>query len=290
MNVLVQSLIGGILIGGLYAAMAVGVSLVWGALRLINLALLGVTLVGGYLTYDLTVLAGWDPLAAVLVVVPVLGLLSYALQWLFDAMHLDEFQSLLVTFGVLTIAIAGINMRWSADFRQIPRQLNPYVATSIRIGGFAFPVALLIAFLAALILSIAVHLFLQHSMFGRAVRAVAQDRQMAEVLGVNYRSLSRGLSGAAGAVSGLAGVFVVIVQAVYPTLPLEWLGIVFSVVILGGIGSALGSFMAGLIIGAVGAVAAVVIGAAAAPLATFLVLIFTLLLRPQGLFGSAAGT
>lgn len=290
MNVLIQSLIGGILIGGLYAAMAIGISLVWGALRLINLALLGATLLGGYLTYDLAVHAGWDPLLALVVVLPAMGLLSYALQWLLEAMNLDEFQSLLVTFGVLTMVIAAINIRWSADFRQIPRDLNPYVGTSIRLGGLAFPVALLIGFVAAVVLAVAMHLFLQRSMFGKAIRALAQDREMAAVLGVDYRRLSRWLSGVAGALSGLAGVFVAMVQALHPTLPLEWLGIVFSVVILGGIGSALGSLFAGLIIGAVGALAAVLIGAAAAPLATFLMLILTLLLRPQGLFGTESGT
>lgn len=286
MNVLVQSLIGGVLIGGLYATMSIGVSLVWGALRLINLVLLGITMAAGYLTYDLAVVWGWDPLVSALVVVPVTAVVSFGFQWLFEAMKLDEFQSLLVTFGIITIAIAATKSRWSADFRQIPRDLNPYVASSIQLSDLAFPVALLLAFGVALVLGIGIHLALKRSMFGKAVRAVAQDREIAQVVGVDFVRLSWGLSAAAGGISGLAGVFVAIVQALHPNLAVEWFGVVFSVVILGGIGSALGSLIAGVIIGAVGAVAAVVIGAAAAPLATFLMLILTLLLRPQGLLGT----
>ncbi|GIU91697.1 MAG: branched-chain amino acid ABC transporter permease [Acidimicrobiia bacterium] len=289
MNVFAQSLVGGVLIGGLYATMSIGVSLVWGALRLINLVLLGITMVAGYLAYDLAVLWGWDPLLAAVVVVPVMAVASFFVQWLFEAMKLDEFQSLLVTFGILTIAIAAVKTRWSADFRQIPRELNPYVASSLSLGDLAFPLALLIAFVIALGIGVGTHLLLERSMFGKAVRAVAQDRDIAQVVGVDYRRLSRLLSAGAGGISGLAGVFVAILQALHPNLAVEWFGVVFSVVILGGIGSALGSLIAGVVIGAVGAAAAVLIGAAAAPLATFLVLILTLLIRPQGLLGGETG-
>ena len=135
----VQAALSGALIGGLYALMAAGLSVTWGVLRVINLAHFGLILLGAYLTYQMSTTWGLDPILTVLVSAPVLFVLGAALQWAYDRFDIAEFNSLLVSFGLLMIAIEVATRIWTADFRQIAPAGNPYGTSALHLGPIALP-------------------------------------------------------------------------------------------------------------------------------------------------------
>ncbi|HEU4321191.1 MAG TPA: branched-chain amino acid ABC transporter permease [Acidimicrobiia bacterium] len=286
MDLLAQGIVTGVLIGGLYALMSLGVSLSWGALKIINLAHFSFILLSAYLVYQLTITFGLDPLLMMLVVVPVFFVLGVLIQMFFHWAKVDEFKSLIVTFGIFIILQSLMQTFWSADFRRIGSELNPYEGNSLFIGDIALQIPSLLAFIAALGIAVAMSFVLSRTYFGRAVRAVAQDAEMARAYGVDPNRVAVLLSGLSGAFSAMAGVFIALGQAIYPGLAVSWFGVVFSVVILGGLGNTVGALTAGVIVGVAAGAAAVIWGPLAAPLVTFIILIAALLFRPQGLLTS----
>lgn len=286
MNLLVQGIVAGALIGGLYALMSLGISLSWGALKIINLAHFSFILLSAYLVYQLTITTEIDPLVAIVVVVPVFFVIGALMQMFFHIFKVDEFKSLIVTFGVFIILQSVMQTIWSADFRGLGSNLNVYRTGSIRISGIALPIPRLMAFVAAVLIAVAMSMLLSRSYFGKAVRAVAQDAEMARAFGVDTRRVAVVLSGLSAAFSALAGVFIAVGQDIFPGLAVSWFGIVFPVVILGGLGHTVGTLTAGVIVGVAAGVASVLWGPLAAPLVTFLILIAALLFRPQGLLTS----
>jgi len=285
-DLLAQGLVTGVLIGGLYALMSLGVSLSWGALKIINLAHFSFILLSAYLVYQLTVSFEVDPLLTMVVVLPLFFVVGSLMQIFFHIVNIDEFKSLIVTFGIFIILQSLMQTIWSADFRRIGSGLNSYESGSIFIGGIALPLPSMMAFIAALIIAIGMSLLLSRSYFGKAVRAVAQDEEMARAFGVDTNRVAVILSGLSAAFSALAGVFIAVGQTIFPGLAVSWFGVVFSVVILGGLGHTVGALTAGVIVGSAAGAAAVLWGPLAAPLVTFLILIAALLFRPQGLLTS----
>ncbi|MFP3914388.1 MAG: branched-chain amino acid ABC transporter permease [Actinomycetota bacterium] len=285
MSLFIQSVVSGLLIGGLYAMMSLGLSLSWGVLKIINLAHFSFILLSGYITYQLSVSFGLDPFLAILVSVPLFVLAGMALQWFFDRFRVSEFESLLLTFGLFIIFESLMSTIWSADFRRLDSEQNPYSSMSLWIGDIALPVPQLSAFVLAVVVALATRYLLDRTDFGRAVRALSQDRHVARAFGIDPHRVAMRLAGLAAGFASLAGVFIAMSRALFPGAAVEWFGIIFSVVILGGLGSTLGTLIAAVIIGLVGGVATVVAGPPMAPLAIFLVLIATLLFRPQGIMG-----
>ena len=285
MNTYLQAGVSGVMIGGLYAVMALGLSLTWGLLRVINLAHFALILLGAYVTYQLTTSTGADPLLATLILVPAMFVLGVGVQWLIERFEVDEFNSLLLSFGLFIIAIRLINNIWSADFRQIEAAENPYASRALFVADIAFPVPQLIALGAALAFAVATFLVLRRTYFGKALRALAYDREMAAAFGVNPRRIGMLAAGMASAMAAVAGVLIGINQAVFPQLAFEWVGLIFAVVILGGIGNLLGAVGAGILIGLVAGLVGVAWTPQGAPLVVFLLLILALLFRPNGLFG-----
>lgn len=285
MSLLNQSIVSGVLIGGLYALMSLGMSLSWGVLKVINLAHFSFILLSGYVTYELSATYGLDPFVAIAFCVPVFALLGAALQWVFNRSRVSEFESLLLTFGLFIIFESVASTVWTADFRRLSVDQNPYVSQAVWIGPLALPVPQLSAFLVAIAMAVATWYLLDKTHFGRAVRAMATDRGVAGAFGINHAKVSMQLASMAAGFAAMAGVFIAMSRALFPGLAVEWFGVVFSVVILGGLGSTLGTVLAGVIIGLVGAITTVIAGPPMAPLATFLVLIATLLFRPQGIMG-----
>jgi len=279
-----QAALTGALIGGLYALMATGLSVTWGVLRVINLAHFAMILLGAYLTYQLATSTGLDPILTVLITGPVLFVVGAAVQWAYDRLHVAEFTSLLVSFGLLIIAIQAVTLIWSADFLRMPGDINPYATESWTVGRFVFPVTTVLAFGLALVLVAALHLVLRRTFAGRGMRAIAQDRAIAAAFGVDHQRLSLVLGGVAGASAAAAGMVFALTNALSPTAAYEWFGIVFAVVILGGIGQVVGTFAAGVAVGVVSAVVSAAWSPATAPIVLFSAIVLALVLRPQGLF------
>jgi branched-chain amino acid transport system permease protein len=286
-----QAALTGALIGGLYALMATGLSVTWGVLRVINLAHFAMILLGAYLTYELATATGLDPILTVLITGPVLFVVGAAVQWAYDRLHVAEFTSLLVSFGLLIIAIQAVTLIWSADFLRMPGDVNPYATESWTIGRFVFPVTTVLAFGLAVVLVAALHLVLRRTFAGRGMRAIAQDRAVAAAFGVDHRRLSLVLGGVAGASAAAAGMVFALTNSLSPTAAYEWFGIVFAVVILGGIGQVVGTFVAGIAVGVVSAVVSAAWSPSTAPIVLFSAIVLALVLRPQGLFAlrSAVG-
>jgi branched-chain amino acid transport system permease protein len=280
----VQAALSGALIGGLYALMAAGLSVTWGALRVINLAHFGLILVGAYLTYQLTTAWGVDPILTLALSAPALFVAGAALQWAYDRLNIVEFNSLLVSFGLLMIAIEVATQIWTADFLQIAPAANPYATSALHIGPIALPTSRLVAFAFAVILIGGAHLVLQRTFAGRGLRAFAQDRTVAASFGIDHRRLGLVVGGLAGMSAAVAGMVFALGNNVAPSHAYEWFGTVFAVVILGGIGNMLGSLLAGLGVGAFSAIVSVIWDPSYEPLVLFLAIILALILRPRGLF------
>ena len=281
--IIVQSALAGALTGGLYALTAIGLSLGWGMLKVINLAHFGMILLGGYLTYTLVTSTGLDPLLTVVITAPILFVVGAALQWLFQRFDVSELSSLLVSFGILIIVIQLISNVWSADFRRLPADQNPYATGSVALGSLVFPMPTLIASITAAGLVLGIHLVLQRTFIGRALRAFAEDRAIASAFGIDHRRLGLLLAGAAAATAAIAGMLFTIGGSLTPDTAFEWFGIVFAVVILGGIGNVVGTLLAGALVGAVAGVVTVAWSPATAPLVVFSLVVLALLFRPRGL-------
>lgn len=286
MDLLVQGIVTGVLIGGLYALMSIGLSLSWGALKIINLAHFSFILLSAYLVYQLAISFSVNPLLLTLVVVPLFFGIGALMQVFFHRAKLDEFKSLIVTFGVFIILQSMIQTIWSADFRRIGSEVNVFEGGSIRFGDITLPYPVLLAFIVAVAIAVVMSVVLSRTYFGKAVRAVAQDAEMARAFGIDPNRVAVLLSGVATAISALAGVFIAIGQALWPGVAVGWFGVVFPVVILGGLGNTVGALTAGVIVGVAAGVASVVWSPIAAPLVTFVILIAALLFRPQGLLTS----
>jgi branched-chain amino acid transport system permease protein len=279
-----QGALTGLLAGGLYALMAAGLSVSWGVLRIINLTHFGLILLGAYLTFQLAVSWRIDPILTLAVTVPALFVLGALVQWGFDRLGITELNSLLLSFGLLVVIVQAVLNTWTADFQRMNAEVNPYATRSVELGRLAFPVPTLLAFGLALLLIGGAHLALQRTFTGRALRAFAQDRAVAAAFGIDHRRIGILLAGIAGGSAAVAGMLFALSSALTPATAFEWFGTVFAVVILGGIGHVLGTLVAGLLVGALSGVVAVLASPATEPFVLFAMIILALLLRPRGLF------
>jgi branched-chain amino acid transport system permease protein len=285
-----QAALTGMLLGGLHALMAAGLSLSWGVLRIINLAHFGLILVGAYLTFQIA--SSWhiDPIATLVITIPVLFAAGALLQWGFDRLAVTEVNSLLLSFGLLVAMVQAVSNVWTADFQQMTAAVNPYATSSLSVGRLVFPTTTLIAFVLSVLIIGGGQLALQRTFIGRALRAFAMDRTIAAAFGIDHRRVSILLAGVAGGSAAVAGMLFALSTALAPFAAFEWFGIVFAVVILGGIGNVVGTLLAGLLVGALSSLASVVHSPATEPFVVFSLIVVALLVRPQGLFVRAGGT
>jgi branched-chain amino acid transport system permease protein len=273
-----QSVVSGLLAGGLYGLLALGLSLSWGLLRLVNLAHFALALLGAYLTYQLGHAFHVAPWTAVAAIVPAFFVIGVALHLVFARFRVSEFGSLLVTFGLAVILESAIQWFWTADYR---RYETPYTSLSLRMGPLFVPVLELLACLTAAALAFATWAWLRFTYVGKALRASAEDPAIAGAFGVNHRRHALLLSGVAAAYAGVAGAFIALISTLAPTQIWTWLGVVFAVVIIGGLGNPVGALLAGFLIGVSESVTMAVAAPAWAPLVSFSILICVLVLRPD---------
>ena len=276
-TLLMQSAVGGVMLGGIYGLLALGLSLSWGLLRLVNLSHFALAFLGAYLTYQLGTQFGLPPWAALLLIAPAFFVLGAALHAVFVRFKVTEFASMLVTFGVTVLIESLIQWIWSADFRKFE---TPFAQESLRLGPIYVPVLELTAFLCAALLAVTAWLCLHRTLLGRALRAAAHDGPIAAAFGIDAARLSYGLAGLCSASAGVAGVFIALTSTLAPSQIEAWIGVVFAVVIIGGLGNPLGALAAGILIGVSESVTMAVVNPAWAPLVAFSILIALLLRRP----------
>ena len=287
MDLLLQILINGVLLGGLYAVMALGLALVWGVLNIVNLAHGAFIMLGAYLSWHLYTYLGIDPFLGLPITAVAMFAVGYAMQrgLLNLVVKAPMFNTLLITFGLEVVLTYLAQLAFSADFRTI----NPsYAGNSIQLGTIVLPLARLMAFGIAIILTIAMWLFLLHTRLGRAIRATAQNLVAARLYGVEPRHLyamTFGIGiGLAGAAGGLYGT----VSQINPYIGATLTAKSFAIAIIGGLDNPLGVIVGGLFLGIIESLAVLYIGATFADVASFGVLVLVLIVRPSGLLGKTA--
>ncbi|MGQ0581623.1 MAG: branched-chain amino acid ABC transporter permease [Reyranella sp.] len=275
-----QALISGVLAGGMYGLLALGLSLSWGLLRLVNLSHFALAFLAAYIVYDLGTNYHVAPWWSVMMVVPAMFLIGVAQHWLFDKFKVNELGSLLITFSFAVIVEAGIQLHWTADYRRFETH---YSTLSIKAGPFYIPVLELVLCIVAGILAWGTWQWLRKTYVGKALRASAEDTDIAAAYGIDHKRLAYLLSGIGAAYAGVAGTFIALIATLAPAQIWAWLGVVFAVVIIGRLGNPLGALFAGMLIGASESLAMAVLSPAWAPVVSFSVLIVILLWDPDWL-------
>ena len=275
-SLLSQSILSGVFVGALYGLMGLGLSLSWGLLRLINLAHFAFAFLAAYLCYQMAAM-GVDPLLTLFVIVPMFFAIGAGLHWVMARFAVTPFNSLLLTFGLMGISEAIIQTIWTADFRKLE---SSYAQQKFKVGTLFVPIPELITLLLAVGISLAVWAVLRYTDLGKAMRAAAEDAPIASAFGVNQKRNALLLAGTCAALASIAGVCLALSFTLAPSQMYAWIGVVFAAVMLGGLGRALGPLIAGTLIGVSEAITMAVTAPSWAPIVSFTLLIFVLVLRP----------
>ncbi len=280
-----QIVLSGVLLGGLYACMAIGFSVIWGVNGLINLAHGSMILIGAYITWWLHTTTGIDPFLTLPVSASVLFVLGVALQRMLleRVIRSSLFMTLVLTFGLNMLVVNVLLQTFSADVRAVTM---PYASAALEIGGIRLTWTRILVFVIALALTGLLHLFMSRTRTGQAIHAVAQNPRAAATLGIDVRHVRSVAFGIGAALAGAAGT---LMAALYSFSPISGDSLTmksFVIVLLGGLGSMSGAIAAAVVLG----VCENLVSGLGAPglrdAVSFVILLLILLLRPSGLFGA----
>jgi branched-chain amino acid transport system permease protein len=283
---IVQSIISGILLGGIYALLSVGFGLTWGTMKVLNISHAVFAVLGAFVAYWFFVKAGLDPILSLPLLV-VLLFLAGAMVYRLVIRPVTKAKnvimaSMVATFGVAIVVENVMSFFWHPD----PRILKPpYAGSSIFIGEMAISKGPMIGFFMAIMAIALLYLFLHHTYTGKAVQATWQNPVGAALVGINPGHVSLITFGLAIGSAGVAGVAMALVYAFYPSVQSVWTMFVFMVTIVGGVGSVVGTALAGLLIGFIIGVCAAFLPFVWVNVLLFALLLIILLFRPEGLFG-----
>jgi branched-chain amino acid transport system permease protein len=294
MEIFIQTLFTGLLTGGLYALIGIGLNMVLGVMRVANFAHGAMVMIAMYITWIIFSRAGIDPFVALPITMFLMFLLGVGFQVLIvnhiiDAPH---FNQILLTEGAGIVLVNVMLLLFTANDQLI----NPVGVIHdgvLRIGGVGLDYKRMFAFAIAVIITGALFWFLARTDLGKSIRATAQDREAARLMGIDVSRVSALTMGIGVALAGAAGALLVpIYQRVDPFIGARFMSTAFSVVVLGGLGSIQGATLGGLVIGVVEAIAGVynpafLGGGGNAGIYTYLLFLLVLLIKPNGLFGSA---
>jgi branched-chain amino acid transport system permease protein len=284
---LVEGTILGILVGGMYALMASGLTLIFGVMRLINIAHAAVVIFASYLSWALFVGLGIDPLLsiAILVVVFFVGGALLQIGILSPLVDKDLSLALLATLGVANVLEGMEGAVWTSSFHAIH---TGYSTVTYHWGDIYVPLIRVITFAASVVLLLGLYFLLNHSKLGRAIRATTQNRGVAQLVGVNVEQVTMIAFGIGIAVAAAAGPLMGMYYPFYPNSHWGWIGKLMAIVVLGGLGSFRGTLLAALILGIAEQVTILYIPANWAAMVFFVFLFAVLIVRPQGFFGHIA--
>ncbi len=286
-TVLWQAAVSGLLIGGVYALVALGLTLIFGVMRIINFAHGSLMMLGMYATFFLHTLAGLDPYLSVLLVGPAFFVVGALLErgviepnW-----NAPESNQLLLTLGVALFIENAALAAFSPDYRSIRL---PWASRTFLLGEAVVNLPRLVAFVCAVALALALWLFLRHTDTGKAIRAAADDREGALLVGIDIRRLYAVAFGIGSAVVAVAGSLVTPFLYVAPDVGDVFTIFAFVIVVLGGMGSFVGALLGGFLVGLAESLGAAVLPGSLKQLPIFLLFVVVLLFRPTGLFGRQA--
>ena len=281
-----NAVIAGLLLGGFYAAVSVGVSISFGMLDVVNIAHPAFIILGSYIAYIVNERIGLDPILVSVLLSPVffaLGAVIYRVYYVcFEKRGQESLRGLAFFFGILFITEVGLVLVFGVDYRLVRAS---YSDTTWRLGFLDFPLRLVVPFVVSVAMVLAVEAFLTRTFFGRAVLAVAQDALALRLMGVNTFRVREFAFALSIATAGVAGAILVVIQPVQPAMGREYIGLVFAVCVLGGLGSVRGALAGAFVLGLAESFTSTFAGPSWAPAVSFGLLLATLALRPAGLFG-----
>lgn len=279
-----QVLLNGVLIGGIYASFAIGFSLIFGVLRIVNIVHGEFIMLGAFITYWLYIMFGVDPFFSLPVSFIILFAFGYLLQRFVinRIMESPEIMSLLLTFGLSLIIVNICLVLWKGDYRLVN---TAYAGANIELGFILIPYMRLATFAFAIFAVVGLQLFLQRTDTGRAIKATAQNKDGARLQGVNPARIYAITYALGAGITAVAGSLLSLSFSVFPAMGGDYLLFSFFIVVLGGMGDLPGAFVGGLILGILQSLATNFIGAGLTYILIFVVLYGMLIVRPTGIFG-----
>lgn len=278
-------LVAGILLGGIYSLASIGLNLIFGVVRIVNFAQGELIMLAMYATAALYIGIGLDPYLSIVVVVPALFLLGVLLQRLIlQPLQGESMMQIFATFGVLMIFQNLVTALTRGENVSID---TVYGSTVIQIGTVNISLVRLIVLVAVTLIAVGLNIWLRRSLAGKAIRAVAQDRQAARLMGIDVERTFMLAFGIGAALAGLAGALLTPIYTLSPQIGGNFILAAFAVVVLGGLGSVTGAFIGGFIVGIVESFAGFYIDPVLKQAIWFLIFIIVLIVRPQGLLGQA---
>jgi branched-chain amino acid transport system permease protein len=281
-EIVAQAVINGLLIGGIYALVSIGVTLIFGVVKIVNFAQGEFVMIGMYITFFLATQFGMDPIVSLVVSMPVLFVVGVGVQHFLirRVLGLNDLPQIFLTFALSLLIVNIALMVLTPNYRTLH---TSYSDAALHLGGLYVPVAKLIAFGVAMLLSAALWLFLRTTDLGRAMRAASQNRDVAQLMGINPHRVFAVALGIALALAGAAGSLLMPFYPAYPLVGQVFVLMAFVAVVLGTLGNVIGALVASLLMGIAESLGIQFIGADSGLIVVFLLLLVTLAVKPSGL-------
>src|SRR5579859_4205256 len=284
LEIVAQAVINGLLIGGIYALVSIGVTLIFGVVKIVNFAQGEFVMIGMYITFFLATQLGLDPLVSLFVCMPALFVIGVLIQHFLirRVLGLNDLPQIFLTFSLSLLIVNIALMLLTANYRTVH---TAYSDEAFHLGGLYVPVAKLIAFGVAMLLSALLWAFLRTTDLGKAMRAASQNREVAQLMGINPNRVFAVALGIALALAGAAGSLLMPFYPAYPMVGQVFVLMAFVAVVLGTLGNVAGALIASLLMGIAESLGIQFIGADSGLIVVFLLLLVTLAVRPSGLAG-----
>ena len=285
-ELLLNALVAGVLLGGFYAAVSLGLTVSFGQLNIVNIAHPAFVILGSYIAYMCNSAWGLDPILVGLAFAPVfffVGVGVYRIYYeSFERKDAEALRGLAFFFGVMFIIEVGLIIAYGVDFRSVQA---PYIGQNWKIGGIGVPTRMLVPFVVSLTMFGAVYLYMSRTFNGRAIMAVAQDRLALQLMAADPVRIKQLGFGIGIGTTAIAGALLIIIIPIEPSVGRLYIGQVFAIAVLAGLGSIPGTLVAALVLGVAESVVSTFFGPSWAPAVAFGILLLALAFRPQGLFG-----
>jgi branched-chain amino acid transport system permease protein len=286
LDLLINALVAGLLLGGFYAAVTSGITIAFGILDIVNIAHPAFIILGSYIAYIVNTNFGVDPILVSIVMLPAfyaLGASVYQVYYVsFERRGQEALRGLAFFFGLLFITEVVLILVFGVDYRYVEAV---YIGPTLRFGFVDLPLRMLIPCLVSLLLILVLQLYLTRTFIGRAIMAVAQDQEALRLMAADPIRIKRIAFGISIATAAMAGAFLIIIQPVEPSVGREYIGRVFAICVMGGMGSLPGTVIAAILLGIVESITATFYGPSWAPAVSFGFLLLTLAFRPAGILG-----
>ena len=285
-DLLANAVVAGLLIGGFYAAVSLGVGLIFGLLEIANIAQPAFVILGAYAAYVLNNSYGMDPILTGLLLTPVfyvLGAVVYRIYYgSFERRGEESLRGLVFFFGILFIIEVSLSILFGVDYRLVQ---TAYGSRSIEFAGVGVAYRYLVPFVIGIAMTLSLYLFLGRTFYGRAIMAVSQDRLALRLMGANPIQIKTIAFGLGIAFASLAGALLISITPVIPSTDRDYIGRMFAITVLGGMGSIGGTLVAGIVLGIAESLMATFFGPSWSLAVSFGILLLALAVRPAGLFG-----